>query len=239
MPIRQCLGRLVKDTRGVGLLSFDDGTVFHIPYRCESMARDGDLCTTCIEREKRTIEKVREITGTTIKGMLPSYLNGRVIEPIPFWSRLYDGAWFRLKIESGCTISEEIMAKARKAAAVAYEDVKPVEPQPMPGGRKIKKKRAVPDVVPVPAPIPIPIAVPVPRQITIKPKKHVAKLVGPSPVAILREKELPVETIQEIHVRPIEIDGRALYISSPEEKLYDLKFKYIGYLNSVLDVTDV
>ena len=55
MPITQCLGRLVKDTRGVGLLSFEDGTVFHIPYRCESTSRDGDLCPSCIEREKKKI----------------------------------------------------------------------------------------------------------------------------------------------------------------------------------------
>jgi hypothetical protein len=204
------------------------------------MSRDGDLCISCVEREKKTIEKVRGITGTTIKGMLPSFLNGRVIEPIPFWSRLYDGAWFRLKVDSGCTISEDIMAKAKKAAAVAYEDVTVVEPQPMPTGRKTKTKKAVVPVaaavaVPIAAQIAAPIAAQIAAQIAapiVKAKKRIIKPVGSLPVAVLRVEptELPVESIREIHVRRTEVDGRALYLASKKEKLYDLKFKYIGRL---------
>ena len=144
MPASQCLGRLVRDTKGIGLLTFQEGGVFHVPFRCDSITRNGDLCSNCAEKERKTLEKVKNISGTTIHGMLPSYLNGRVTEPIPFWSRLYDGAWFRLKVESGCTLSEEIMARAKKAAEIAHEGVDVVEPQPMPGGRKIKSKKAAP-----------------------------------------------------------------------------------------------
>lgn len=223
MPASQCLGRLVRDTRGVGLLSFVEGGVFHIPFRCESISRTGDLCDSCIEKERKTAEKVRGITGTTIQGMLPSYLNGRVTEPIPFWSRLYDGAWYRLKIESGCTISEDVMARAKKAAEVAYEGVTTVAPQPMAG--KVRAKKA-PVAAPVAASLPAPVvAAPLPvqkaRRIPIKESK---------PVAILETEELPVESIEEIHVRCIEIDGRSLYVDPKKEKVYDLKFKYLGRL---------
>lgn len=221
----QCLGRLVRDTKGVGLLSFEDGAVFHVPIRCATMTRSGDICDSCVQREQKTIEKVRGITGTTIKGMLPSYLNGRVTEPIPFWSRLYDGAWYRLKIEGGARLSEAVMAKAKKAAEVAYEGVTTVEPQPMPGGKKPRAKKAVePAPAPAAAPVAAPVAVP-----TKKPKKTTPKDDTP-PVAVLDPKKLPVDKVVTIHVRKVEIDGRNLYLDPRKEKLYDLKFKYIGRL---------
>ena len=201
------------------MLEFQEGGLFHLPIRCDTVARNGDLCDTCFAKEKRTLEKVKQITGTTIQGMLPSYLMGRVTEPIPFWSRLYGGAWYNLKIASGCTLSEETMAKAKKAAAMAYEGVTQVEPQAMPaGGRKIKEapKKAEAPVV----------------------KKRQPKKVAPPaeepagpPVAIISDpaQEVPVETVREIRVRKHEIDGRSLYLG-PKDKVYDLKFKYLGRL---------
>lgn len=235
----QCLGRLVRDTRGTGLLSFEDGTMFHIPIRCSTMTRNGDICESCSEKERKTIEKVRGITGTTIKGMLPSYLNGRVTDPIPFWSRLYDGAWFRLKLASGCTLSEEVMAKAKKATAIAYEGVEVVEPQPMPGGRKIKSKKPVAPVAATPVPVAAtPSATPSAQPKLIK--KRQPKALGSAPVATLAATTVTVEDVYTIHVRRIELDGRSLYLDPKKEKLYDLKFKYLGRLknDAIVDFPD-
>ena len=237
----------MRDTKGVGLLEFDNGGgVFHIPYRCEKMTRNGDLCEACETREKKTMEKVAKISGSTIQGMLPSYLNGRVTEPIPFWSRLYDGAWYRLKISSGSTVSEDTMARARKAAAVAYEGVEVVEPQAMPGTRKPRAKKVVaataaavvaPAAAPVVAPVAPPPAAPVavaaaapvkkaPRKAP-KAKEAVATVAA---VATLDPVELPVEDTHEVYVRVVEVDERKLYLAPKKQKLYDLKFKYIGRL---------
>jgi len=246
MPVSQCLGRLVRDTKGVGLLEFDNGGgVFHIPYRCEKMTRNGDLCEACETKEKKTMEKVAKISGSTIQGMLPSYLNGRVTEPIPFWSRLYDGAWYRLKISSGSTVSEDTMARARKAAAIAYEGVEVVEPQAMPGTRKPRAKKVVAAAAPVaaapapaaPAPVaPAPVAAaPAPTPAPVKK----AQRKGPkakepvnavAAVATLDPVELPVEDTHEVYVRVVEVDERKLYLAPKKQKLYDLKFKYIGRL---------
>ena len=252
MAVAQCLGRLVRDTKGLGLLEFDNGGgVFHIPYRCEKMTRNGDLCEACETKEKKTMEKVAKISGSTIQGTLPSYLNGRVTEPIPFWSRLYDGAWYRLKISSGSTVSEDTMARARKAAAVAYEGVEVVEPQAMPGTRKPRAKKVVavavapavppavapavpPAVAPAVAPVvvappPAPPPAPVkkaPRKAP-KAKEAVATVAA---VATLDPVELPVEDTHEVYVRVVEVDERKLYLAPKKQKLYDLKFKYIGRL---------
>jgi hypothetical protein len=251
MPTTQCLGRLVRDTKGAGLLAFEDGGVFHIPYRCETVTRnEGGLCEACEKKEKKTAEKVAQITGSTIQGMLPSYLNGRVTEPIPFWSRLYDGAWYRLKIECGSKVSEEVMAKARKAAAVAYEGVEVVAPQPMPGGRKPRTKKTVvveapvvavepipvvPVAAPLVAPVVAPVVAPIPpvKKVVRKPKTATLKaatLKTEAPVAAVDPIELPVEGTREVHVRSVEVDGRKLYLEPRKQKLYDLKFKYIGRL---------
>jgi hypothetical protein len=93
------------------------------------------------------------------------------------------------------------MAKAKKAVATAYEGIETVAAQPMPGKGKGKAKPIVPK------------------------SKQVA------PVAIIPHptQELPVETVREIKVRKREIDGRSLYLG-PKDKVYDLKFKYLGRL---------
>jgi hypothetical protein len=190
------------------------------------MAADGDLCESCQVRKEKTAEKVRDISGTTIKGMLPSYLNGRVTEPIPFWSRLYDGAWYRLKIKEGYTVSEATMTKIKAAVAKAYDGVAAVEPQPMSKVRKPRKTavtsvEAVETVEAVEA-----VATPVK---TVKRKiliKHKPLAIVPTP-----EKELPVENTVHITVRKVEVDGRELYLDPAKQKLYDLKFKYIGRLS--------
>ncbi len=243
----------MRDTKGVGLLEFDNGGgVFHIPYRCEKMTRNGDLCEACETREKKTMEKVAKISGSTIQGMLPSYLNGRVTEPIPFWSRLYDGAWYRLKISSGSTVSQETMARARKAAAVAYEGVEVVEPQAMPGTRKPRAKKVVaataaavvapaaapvvapvvaPAVAPAVAPPPAPVAAAAPvKKAPRKAPKAKEAVATVAAVATLDPVELPVEDTHEVYVRVVEVDERKLYLAPKKQKLYDLKFKYIGRL---------
>ena len=233
----QCLGRYVKDgPKGVNMLSFEDGGLFHLPLRCQMMTKSGDLCDSCAAKETKTAEKVKEIRGTTISGPHPSYLMGRVTDPVPYWSRIYDGAWFRLKIESGCTVSEENMSKVRKAVAQAYEGVTTVEPAPMPeGARKLKtlpkaaepKPKAVEpkaaqaalDALPVVAAAPV---APVKRRANIKKSKE-AKAQVEGPVVDISEHMV-------VKVRKMQVNEVDYYLDSKKDKLYDMKFRYMGRL---------
>jgi hypothetical protein len=226
----QCLGRLVRDLpRGETMLEFEQGGLFHIPLRCGNFSGRGDLCESCLKREEKTREKVAKITGTTIEGMHPALLMGRVTEPIPYWSRLYDGAWFHLKIEAGYTLSKEVMAKAKKAAELAYTGVETVAPQPMPTKRAGKKKApaAVPLPVVVAAPVPVPVAAPPVKKAVKRPAVVIAAAVA---TVNTSESPLPVEEVIQVKIRKQEVDGRSLYLDPQKEKLYDLKFKYIGRL---------
>jgi len=149
-------------------------------------------------------------------------------------------------MESGSTLSEDTMAKAKKAAATAYEGVETVDPQPMPAkARKPRAKKGAAAAVPAPAPavpapapavpapavpppaVPAPAVAPPPKAV----KKRQPKMVSTTPVAIIPNptEVLPVDSIREIRVKKQEVDGRSLYIG-PKDKVYDLKFKYLGRL---------
>jgi len=243
----QCLGRLVKDTpHGVNMLSFDQGGLFHLPLRCQTVTRSGDLCDNCSARERKTAEKLKDISGTTIGGPHPSYLMGRVTDPIPYWSRLYGSAWFNLKIESGCTISEENMQKVKKAVAKAYDGVEVAEAVPLPGRRKLivpggtkvtsssaegtlrkvlpgKKKL---EQTPVAVPPAEPVAAPAKKRIAVK------KTLTTEPVAKVGSEPINATEydVLEVALKKREVDGRLFYLDSKKNKLYDTKFMYVGRL---------
>ena len=223
------------------MLEFEQGGWFHIPLRCENFARDGDLCDKCVKRDHKTAEKIKEIRGTTISGTHPSFLMGKVNGPIPFWSRIYDGAWFRLKLNSGCTVSEENMARIRKATAKVNAGVTTVEPEPIPGTAVI----AAPAPVPVPAVI-APLApaavVPAKKRIVAKraPKMVVEQIVQPQAQVGDKPVNLSEREVLRIKVRKQEVDGRMFYLDSKKDKLYDLKGKYAGRLkdHAIVDYPD-
>ena len=205
----RCLGRLVSDTKGVGFLPFENGGGFHIPLQCDRIA-DG-LCELCQKRKARTDAKLVDMSGTSLQGTHPSYLHGLVTEPIPFWSHIYDGAWFRLKIAGGSIVREDVMKKAKDAAALLVE---PPEPPKIPA-KKGKKE---------PGP-----AEEKPRSVEEKPKpKFKLKKKITEPVATMVGEPVEPETILHIQVKKMEIDSRQVYIDMSTQKVYDLKCKYLG-----------
>jgi hypothetical protein len=216
------------------MLSFEEGGLFHLPLRCERVTRSGDLCDICAEKEEKTKAKLVGITGRTIGGPLPSYLMGRVTEPIPYWSRMYGGEWYNLKIEEGCTVSEENMVKVKAAVEKAYEGVEQVAPEVAPGKpRKVKAKAEPKAKAEVPTEVkaekvlenlPTVKAVPAPKR-RVNAKKQIL------PQAIVEgEMDISEYEVVRITVEKREVDGRSLYFDPAKDKLYDMKFKYVGRL---------
>jgi len=215
------------------MLEFEQGGWFHIPLRCENFARDGDLCDKCVKRAQKTAEKVQEIRGTTISGTHPSFLMGKVNGPIPFWSRIYDGAWFRLKLKSGCTVSEENMARIRKAAAKVNAGVTTVEPEPMPGTAVVPAPAVpVPVVIAPLAAAPVPAPAPLKKRIVAKraPKKVVEQVAAPTAQVGDKPVDLSEREVLRIKVRKQEVDGCMFYLDSKKDKLYNMKGVYAGRL---------
>jgi len=111
----------VNDTKGTYCLPFETGGYFHVAIQCDRAA-DG-LCSSCLVKKERTDAKVALMKGKSLQGTHPSFLHGLVTEPIPIWSHIYDGAWYRLKIASGSIVSDANMAKAKAAAPLGTEPV--------------------------------------------------------------------------------------------------------------------
>jgi phage protein D len=131
------------------------------------------------------------------------------------------------------------MVKVKAAVDKAYEGVEQVAPEVAPGkARKVKAKaepkaKAVPKVeAPTEAPkaekvlenLPTVKAVPAPKR-RVNAKKQIL------PQAIV-EGEIDVSEYEvvRITVEKREVDGRSLYLDPAKDKLYDMKFKYVGRL---------
>ena len=136
----RCLGRLVNDTKGVGCLPFETGGYFHVALQCDKIA-GGALCSSCVVKKERTEAKEAMMSGKSLQGNHPSFLHGLVSEPIPIWSHIYDGAWYRLKISQGAIVSDINMAKA-KASVIGVPVVAAVAPVE----KKVQKFKLKPKV---------------------------------------------------------------------------------------------
>jgi hypothetical protein len=137
--------------------------------------------------------------------------------------------------------------------AVEVEAAPPTVEPPAQTEKKAKPraKKAVAETEPEPAPITeivvsaplVPVAPKEAVKPTPKPKPRAKKAAVATPPAakqpiigiIDTQKQLDDLEIVEIHVRKTEIDGRAVYLSSHKDKVYDLKFKYIGRYNRLKD----
>lgn len=146
--------------------------------------------------------------------------------------------------------TEPVAEKPKAKRAPRKEKVAAAEaaPEPAPTPALIApKKRAAPKkavAAAEPAPAPVPVAAP-PAPVAPKkrpaPKKAVAVQPAPAtqqptPLAVVKET-LPADevTIVEVRVRRIEIDGRTFLLSSEKDKVYDLKYNYVGRYDRASD----
>ena len=137
------------------------------------------------------------------------------------------------------------MAPRKKVDATAVEIVvgpvlavtTPVEPVKKKPGRKpkavapppntptvIEALNTVEEVKPVLVPVLAPVLAPVPV------KKHQPKKVTKPITGLVNSVALKAEdfTVVKIPLKKIEIDGRNVYLQSDKDKVFDLKFNYLG-----------
>ena len=181
-------------------VAFQKGGTFYLTRQCPTITRS-ELCDSCIERQKKTEKKLASKTG--IGRSHEPYLLGRIDGPIPDWSHMYGSEWFRLKQEKGSTLSEETMARLNLA--------KPKEVKV--AAEKVLEKLPVVQALEKPK---------VKAKRTTKATDAKAKVEG--------ALDIGDYDVVHIHVQKKEIDGRVFYLDSKKDKLYDMKFKYIGRL---------
>jgi outer membrane biosynthesis protein TonB len=179
-------------------------------------------------------------------------IHGLVGEPIPEWSRIYKGPYYLGKIGAGWKISEE----SERIAEEAYTSVE--KGKEMPPRKKIQPKeepkeepkpepkpepKVEPKVEPKPEPKPEPKVEP---KVEPKPEpqpepKPKAKRPPPKkktdldPTAFIDPTPQPEVEVITVKVKPTEIDGRKVYLSNLKDKVYDMKYNYLGRYNRKAD----
>ncbi len=121
------------------------------------------------------------------------------------------------------------MPRAKKGLEDAATEVAVAVAAP----KKFKTKKALNAEAPVVAAA-APTTAPVQKPKAIRKPKQVAPKVL-SPVGIINPKPLHDIEVVKIAVKKFEIDGRAVYLSTKKDKVYDLKFNYLGRYNRADD----
>ena len=105
----RCIGRLVSDTIDSGKILFYNAdpnatkVYYHIAIQCNHTAlKESKLCEGCIFKEKNTSNAL--IKNGRMYERHTSVLHGTIHDPIPVWSHIEGGEWFKKQIEKGYSI---------------------------------------------------------------------------------------------------------------------------------------
>jgi len=107
----RCIGRNVSDTIDKGRIAFyhedplQAKLFYHIAIHCDRTSEKGNkLCENCIEKEK----KLNSLTSKTKRMTVPhpSVLHGTINDPIPLWSHIEGGEWFKNMLAKGYSLEE-------------------------------------------------------------------------------------------------------------------------------------
>jgi len=206
-----CKGRTVSDSVGIGKFPFYtvdglSGYYYHVARRCKNLA--DDLCESCAEKHKR-LESCSFSKDSNIKGVPhPSVLHGRVDEPIPLWSHIEGGEWFKKMVQKGYMKEKVIIDE--KAVLEFVVNLKGTIPakitQILATYPKMTKAAAL-------------------RFIKL------SKIVPESPMIVHPTLKEEVYDVVEVHVSKITITGKEYYYEPVKGKVYSLDFQYLGRYN--------
>lgn len=237
MPI--CKGRLTSESLVKGRVAFlnPDGTnstkYYYIMILCsKECLRNSDLCDSCIEKEKRIETCIISKSGRLNGANHPAILHGKVGEPIPIWSHMEGGEWFKNMLTKGFRMPKKTYDEEKIYAAIPalkglknkmVEDLMVQFPELSKNAASNfitlcnKKKTDATNVV------------------VTKPKKAIKKTSVDTLVedfgkklAIDTTKQDVVYDIVELKVRPITIGTTKYYYESKKDKVYTLDYKYVG-----------
>jgi hypothetical protein len=233
--------------------------LFSAPKACSGIATVGEehLCPACQERSVKTAAAVEKAGGKYVANQ-QTLLHGRFGEPLPEWSHMFGSRWFvQTQAEKRLEIPEVVATLLPKSDTqppvemppkrrVAGEpSTQPTEVKPEPKKRAPKKVAAKAEAVAVaPAPIVVPEAAVaaavapvdatslVPKRKFAPKKKAAAAQPIPEPtLGVIQSQPLEGLQVKKISVRRTTIDDRTVYLSAEKDKVYDMKFNYIGRYN--------
>jgi len=220
----RCIGRTVSDTLYVGRLPFLDKNdqvlpkYYHIPLLCRNEPLlDTKLCRECHSKNDKL--KAATIINNRLFGAIhPAVLHGTTDTPIPDWSHIKDGAWFKNQLLKGYKI--EPMAKK-----VVLDEKKIIaDLESLHDSKDILKKMALK--------YPALTKTELSKYIIKYNKKH--KVI---PIYVVSNKSTVVEA-EELVVEKIKLSALDYYYNRADNSLYTLDYDYVGKYNSATEKID-
>lgn len=211
------------------------------------------LCVNCLERRTKTAAAVAKAGGKYVANQ-QTLLHGLFGEALPEWSHMFGSRWFcETQAEKRLEIPEAVAAllpktdvptpveMPRRAAAVepSAQPSEAAEPTTTPPKKRATKKvvgaaaaPAAPEPTAVAAPAQAPQPEPPKRKFAPKKKAAAAPAQQQEPtLGVIQAQPLEGIVVKKISVRKTTIDDRTVYLSGEKDKVYDLKFNYIGRYN--------
>jgi hypothetical protein len=112
----RCIGRTVSDTIDRGKIAFfheeplKTKRYYHIAIQCDRTSKkDSLLCEDC-QKKKSKLDS-NTLTSKRISVDHPSVLHGTIHDPIPTWSHIEGGEWFKNMLVKGYSVEEGEMGK--------------------------------------------------------------------------------------------------------------------------------
>jgi len=225
-----CKGRYVCDTVNKGKVPFynDDGSIsktyYHLPILCKKESlTNSDLCGICTEKDKKLstckISKSNNLSGATH----PSILHGKIGEPIPLWSHIEGGEWFKKILSKGYK-KEGTMVKKVLDENKIFEYISKL---------KGLKNKMIDDLIKQFPELTKHSASSYITKYNKKPKNEVENVVElmKTQLIIDTEKKEEVYDIVELIVKPITINNVKYYYEQNKNKVYTLDYDYVGRYN--------
>jgi hypothetical protein len=236
-----CKGRNVSDIKNKYYFPFYNENneavkkYYHIPILCKNKSLpDNDLCGSCAEKERNLSKFI--IKGNVLKNpngssvCHPSILHGKIDEPIPIWSHIEGGSWFKNMLQKGYRKEPE----SKMAKKVVVDEKKIHEAITKLKGKKIQKIEALRKEFPE---LSVNAASKYITEFSKKDDKTVDKVVE-NVIISLQEKcyidedsKKEVDDIKEIVVKLITISGTKYYYNSESSKVYTTDYIYVGRYN--------
>jgi hypothetical protein len=220
----RCIGRYVSDTLYVGRFPFLDKNdnvlrrYYHVPLLCRNEPLlDTKLCRDCHSKNDK-LKAAKIINNRLIDAVHPSVLHGTIDTPIPEWSHIKDGAWFKNELVKGYKIepmAKKVVLDEKKIAA---------DLESLHDSKDMLKKMA--------EKYPSLSKTELSKYVIKYNKKHKVIL-----TYVVSNKSTVVEA-EELVVEKIKLSALEYYYNRADNSLYTLEYDYVGKYNSATEKID-
>lgn len=228
--MNKCKGRSVSDVSNKYKIPFENNSLtpkfYHIAITCNNDAlASSDLCGKCLEKEK--ILKSCSLSNNTLKNSSgriashPSVLHGRIDDPIPIWSHIENGQWFKNMLLKGYKAmpskkplldESKILNEAFKLSGKNSDKItKLIELYP-----SLSKTAAMNYIIKV--------------NKQKKSSNQVENVIDSlqTKLYIDPDQKQEIYEIVKVIIKPIVINNKKYYYDTKKDKVYDTELKYIG-----------